>query len=329
MLTGKGMYLWKIPYCDGGAAETIARSARAAGFSHVLIKIANGTASFNTDPIAGVDWVKPVAEACRAAGIAVWGWQYVYGYNPQIEAEMALRRIGQVPLDGFVVDAEQEYKMTGATPAGVYLRVLRDGCPLPIALSTYRYPSLHPEFPWEAFLSKVDLVMPQVYWMGATNAADQLARCHQEYRRLAPGLPFVPTGAAFHQDGWTAKPAEIQAFAGQAVQLALPAINFWEWYSARTYSLWDAVAALPDGRPADPPDGKEPAVLRMRVNVDVLNIRSGPGTNYPDVGDLHKGDLVDVLDVAGSNAWVKIGSNPDRWACVQLGTRYMTVEERQ
>jgi len=32
----------------------------------------------------------------------------------------------------------------------------------------------------------------------------------------------------------------------------------------------------------------------VEVKADILNIRDGPGTNYQDIGDLHKGDKVEV-----------------------------------
>ena len=65
--------------------------------------------------------------------------------------------------------------------------------------------------------------------------------------------------------------------------------------------------------------------MKMRVNVDTLNVREGPGTTYADVGDLHKDDVVDMLNVGGTGAWVQIkgGTYDGKWICVQLSsTRY-------
>jgi uncharacterized protein YraI len=57
----------------------------------------------------------------------------------------------------------------------------------------------------------------------------------------------------------------------------------------------------------------------MIVTADVLNIRTGPGTNYPDVGDLHKGDIVEVRDVAGTSAWIQMKDG--NWAASQYSSK--------
>lgn len=77
--------------------------------------------------------------------------------------------------------------------------------------------------------------------------------------------------------------------------------------------------------PSEGPAGPAPG-LRMRVNVPRLNIRSGPGTWYPDIGDLLVDEIVEVLNVAGDEAWVEIA--PGQWACVQKElTQYLVKIE--
>jgi hypothetical protein len=326
MLTGKGMWIWNIWDCEKGNPAAIAAKAKAGGFSHVLIKVSDGQVRHNV--VKGVDTVPPVVEALRAQGISVWAWQYVYGNNPVAEAQQAVNRLLSLPgFDGFVINAEMEYKKR-PTEAKVYCDAVRRSIHLPIALSSFRFPKLHPEFPWQVFLSRVDINMPQVYWMGATNSAAQLVRSVTEFRSMMPDLPIIPTGASFHQDGWTSKPAEIVAFADKAKEMGFDTINFWEWANAVRYGLWDTVAALwRDGAPVEKPEEPEPVEngsMRLQVLVDVLNVRTGPGINFPDVGDLHRGDTVEISAVSGAECWVRIGQNPDRWACVQRGgTKFM------
>lgn len=89
-LKGKGLWIWKIPQVEGGNASSIATIAKNAGFSHVLIKIADSSYAYNVDKNTGVDLIPPVVDALRAKGILVWGWHYVYGYNPQGEAAIAI-----------------------------------------------------------------------------------------------------------------------------------------------------------------------------------------------------------------------------------------------
>ncbi len=244
-LKGKGMMIWKIPDCEGGKASEIARVAATCGFSHVLIKIANETRPYNTDSL-GNDLIFPVADALRARGIEVWGWHYVYGYNPLGEARIAISQTKKFSLDGYVIDAEAEYKLPGrATVARTFMTELRKGLPsTPVALSTYRWPSYHPTFPYVAFLEKCDLNMPQVYWMQAHNPDYDLKRSVSEFKAISPYRPIVPTGPAFSEGGWTPTDAEIVLFMDTAKSLGLTAANFFSWDYARKYmaSAWNTIA---------------------------------------------------------------------------------------
>ena len=112
-LSGKGFFIWQIPNCEGGDAQKIAAEAKTAGLSHVLIKIADGIYTYNYDWAQHVDLAFPVAQALRAEGIQVWGWHYVYGNSPTAEADIAIKRIKELSLDGYVIDAETQYKEPG------------------------------------------------------------------------------------------------------------------------------------------------------------------------------------------------------------------------
>lgn len=69
-----------------------------------------------------------------------------------------------------------------------------------------------------------------------------------------------------------------------------------------------------------------PSATRVRVLVPVLNIRSGPGTQYQDLGDLHAGDILDVLDLGGSDVWVQF--EPGRWSAFKVAnSKFMEVVE--
>jgi len=246
-LQGKGFYTWKLPNCEGGDATRFAATAKAAGLSHVLIKIADGTTVYNGTWGDPKDWVTPIVSALRAEGIQIWGWQYVYGRDPIGEANVAVRRSQQYNVDGFVIDAEKEYKESGkAEAARRYMTQLRNGLPnTPLALSSYRYPSLHPQLPWKDFLEKCDINMPQVYWMQSHNPAAQLQRCLKEFAAMSPVRPIIPTGAAFREGGWEPSVAEVQEFLTSAKTLGLPAANFWVWDDARMGilpGLWETIA---------------------------------------------------------------------------------------
>ena len=246
LIEGKGFFTWKIPNCERGDANMIARYARNAGLTHVVLKVADGATIYNGTWGDPKDYTTPVVTALRVNGIQVWGWHYIYGDNPAGEANTAITRIRQYNLNGYVLDVEKEYKESGKQAAAKkFMSALRTACPdLPIALSSYRYPSLHPQVPWKEFLEKCDLSMPQLYWMKAHNPGDQLARCVREFETKHPSLPIVPTGAAFREYGWQPTSSEILEFFKKAKELNLNAVNFWEWSDARSSNLpgiWETI----------------------------------------------------------------------------------------
>lgn len=279
---GKGFFIWKLFVPSGSTfvaldPEQIADQAEAAGLGHVLIKVANGVWRYNF--LNGQDLCPAVVSALKARDIQVWGWHYVYGENPAMEAETACRRVNELGLDGYVLDAEAEWKQPGMA---LRARTLMDridliGMNVPLALSSYRYPSLHRELPWDVFLPGVDFAMPQVYWMHAHNPAEQLIRTLDEYAKLAPGMGIVPTGAAFKEWGWIATPQEIYEFMFQADVEDCPAVNFWEWNNcqANLPAGWDEIADYPWPGPVivppeEPPADWEEAMEAIRSRVELL-----------------------------------------------------------
>lgn len=245
-IQGKGFFTWKIPNCEGGVAAAIAAQAKSADLTHVLVKIADGTYSYNLEKDSRKDLLPAVVQALHEQGIQAWGWHYVYGNNPLGEANKAIQRIQELGVDGYVIDAEEEYKLPGRKEAARrFMNQLRTAMPsLPIGLSSYRYPSYHPQLPWKEFLEQCDFNMPQVYWMKAHNPAEQLKRCVREFQAMAPSRPIVATGAAFRQFGWAPTAAEILEFLQAVRSLNLSGANFWEWSEARTARVpggWDTI----------------------------------------------------------------------------------------
>ncbi len=79
-LEGKGIFIWKIKDCEGGDPQAIAAHATEAGFTHILIKIADGAFTYNYDYDLNVDLVPPVIQALRNSGdqclglaLCLWG----------------------------------------------------------------------------------------------------------------------------------------------------------------------------------------------------------------------------------------------------------------
>ena len=73
----------------------------------------------------------------------------------------------------------------------------------------------------------------------------------------------------------------------------------------------------------------EPVHEAYRVVVNLLNIRSGPGTHHQLVGQIKGGLTLVTMDKAndyGGNLWVKLSDDPVMWCCAEwYGTALMEV----
>jgi hypothetical protein len=246
-LQGKGFFIWKVRDCEGGDAQAIANLAKASGYTHIAVKVADGPYAYNINTTTGADLAAPVVQALRARGIRAWGWHYVYGSNPVGEANIAIQRIQALGLEGYIIDAEAEFKQPGReTAARTLMSRLRNTFPqFPLALTSYRFPSYHPQFPWKAFLEYCDFNMPQVYWEQAHNPDAQLRRCVSEFQALTPFRPIIPIGPAYKTGGWAPTPTDIVTFLDTARALNLSAASFFSWDECRRDlpQVWNAIAS--------------------------------------------------------------------------------------
>jgi hypothetical protein len=274
-LNGKGIFIWQIKPILNGNPAAIADAALDAGLTHVVVKVADGRYKYNF--YNGQDLVPAVVDQLRQRGLKVWGWHYVYGAHPVEEANIAAVRIQQLALDGYVINAEKEFKVAaGKTMAKTLMQALRAKVSgVPVALSTYRYLSVHPEFPFQAFHPYIDLSMPQVYWQASTNSAQQLRKSYNEYINGMPGLPIIPTGPCYRVTGWAPTPEQIVAFLDEARVIGLSAANFWDWGGAADKGgiLWNAIKAYswagsspPPPPLPTPPPGMDPGERISRLD---------------------------------------------------------------
>ncbi len=335
---GKGYFIWNIAETEGGDPNSIARAAREAGLGHVLIKITDGTYAVNNVPSLPL-----VIDALRAEGVEVLGWGYVYGDYPEKEANIAISRMIELGLTWFVIDAESQYK-NKTSQAVTYTNRLRAALPnVTLALSSYRWPSLHREFPWKEFLSRVNVNMPQVYWVNAKDAGAQLRRSVKEFKEF-PERPIIPTGAAyvdnFNVDPttkayWRPTVDQVREFMATATELGLGGFNFWVWEHAKKFlpETWEAIAEFglpavdpeePEPVPNEPDPEPEPETYPVRIAKPTsevnswLNIRSKPSTNYSIVGKVLPSEDVFVLEeeiAADGSTWVRVGHH--QWAAMR------------
>lgn len=311
---GKGVFVWQVKQVAGGDPAAIVGLAKAARLTHVLIKVADGKFNFNITN--GKDMVPGLVAALRSQGIQAWGWQYIYGGDPIGEAKKGIERVKQFALDGFVVNAEKEFKADGMDKvAKKYMEELRKGLPNhSIGLSTYRYPVVHYQFPFKTFLNYCHFSMPQVYWINSVNPGQQLRRSVSEFLALKPNQPIVPTGSAFTYATWSATSQQLIAFFDTARELKLPGANIWEMATAQDNdgSLWKTISDYKWDSSSPPPNKEDdvqlPIVTLAKPN---LNIRSGPGTQNSIVGKLPYKSSVTIVNI--------VRENGDLWGKTELG----------
>ena len=222
MLDGKGMWIWQIKNCEGGDLGAIVAKAQAAHLSHVIIKVADGTGyGPSTEPAKYPKLVRRLQDV----GIQAWVWQYVYANHPTAEAEWGARLANKVGADGFVIDAEVEYKGKYSR-ADTYATVLRSHLDddIPIALSSYYLPSYHPTIPWKQFLAVCDLNMPQIYWC-SHSPVWAVQKSIVENRKF--GVPVFPTIGG-HTRIWHRANTQKLAIA-EIAKFGLLGFNVWSW----------------------------------------------------------------------------------------------------
>ncbi|MDY6866631.1 MAG: SH3 domain-containing protein [Chloroflexota bacterium] len=326
-LTGKGMFTWVIPDCEGGDIDAIIARAKEAQLTFLMPKIANGTVKYSHN----LTYLAEFVEKCHAAGIKVIAWHYVYGTYPESEARRSIEELSKYPYDGFVINAEKEYKGRPAQ-AKIYCKMLRAAFPdLFIGLSSYRYPDYHPELPWNEFLTYCDVNMPQVYWEQADGtAASQLDRCIALF--TDPKFiqrPIMPTGAAYTNAGWVAKPDDIIDFIKRADELELSAISFWEWRYPRSRfpELWTAIVNTPFGEYEEPemPDMQPTGIYNIKLSGSFY-LRAEPTDNSAVVGYGYPGDVFIGLEKTADN-WYRLALGGVETAWISGRTKYTTITE--
>lgn len=116
--------------------------------------------------------------------------------------------------------------------------------------------------------------------------------------RTGPGTNYAKTG---------------QLNRGDVVDLISKVSGFWNIGAGKYVSADYIQVIAQNGAPA-PNAGRQ-----GKVNYAYLNVRSGPSTSYPKVGQLQQGQTVNILETS-SNGWHRIGTN--RWV---MGTYIQEV----
>jgi len=238
---GKGLFISKIKQVYFGSAEIVAKKCTELALGWVAVKIADGAAFYNLR-WNGKRWsddiLSPWVTELKDAGIEVYGWHQVYGYNPQGDATAGSRRILQLGLDGYIVHPGAEYNSFHSAAAS-YMGELVQLLPpkFDVGLMSFGDPEAYPDFPWEPFLGHASYFLPMVYWhhpdrMTGTTPEAELVSAIEGWSRIRPGVPFIPAGRAFSDDGYPdpgPKPEDLQAFMDACRLKNCQGAGFWCW----------------------------------------------------------------------------------------------------
>jgi lysozyme len=65
-----------------------------------------------------------------------------------------------------------------------------------------------------------------------------------------------------------------------------------------------------------------PVLFRVQMTYPALNVRAGPATTFPDIGDVMAGQVLDVYEVHSPSGWLRIHATEQRW--ISGSTTYHT-----
>jgi len=282
-ILGKSTMLWKIKDVLGGDPELIADHLKEMGANSLQVKAADGVGAYNLK-LTPTGWkdvlIGPLSDALEQNKIDLWGWHYLYGVEPEREAQRAAERMSAYPFKGWILDVEKEFKKNNQySRARRFMSTLRSLLPdATIVLCSYRYPSYHREVPWQIFLDGCDFVMPQVYWVSAHNPAFQLNRTIDEYQVLYDSyamepLPMIPVGSAYKEWGWQAAEADITEFLDAAKNdQGLGGVSFWRHGHIISLGLDEPIIdfdwPVEPVDPPDPPDPTDPELVKRVENLE-------------------------------------------------------------
>jgi len=262
--TGKGMFLWILHrLCDGDMLK-LAEQLHRENYQWVCVKVVEGRLTFDPYPrekdIPSQQELLTILAPClENYGIELHLWGFYYGStwslrdNTPYEIERTLEQIAKWRPKSFMVNAETHFKRSKSrTRARDLLAGIKTGMAgandsipdIPIGLSSFKFPTSHPEMPWDIFGQYADYWSPQVYWVAAHNPASQLERSIQQHKDIAD-LPMIPAGSAYPDSSYRWKPSvsELREF-NDAVQEKYPGILYWEYHYIEDEPSWqDEIAS--------------------------------------------------------------------------------------
>ncbi len=241
---GQWLYVWEVS-ASGGIDALIAQ-AKAMKMAGLNIKAFDGDTAWTQ--------FSDSANAVKAAGLRLGAWGYVYASN-LAQTAVAAKAAVTAGAEFVVFDAEVEFETpTGAADAkilGDYVRALMPD--VTIGYTTFALPADHPQFPYVAFNSWCDFVMPQVYWADA-GMSPQTMLTESVQQLSGYGKRIFPVGQAYAPATIT----EIAEFGAGCAEHWTEGVSWWDAQSS-TSELQAAVAQVEVYTP------KPPSPVRYQV----------------------------------------------------------------
>jgi hypothetical protein len=251
--SGKGMWIYLPAATEGGNASAIVAKAKAAGLTHLWVRMGSAWDGFNVVPF--VNQLLPVA---HAAGIKVIGWDFPKLEPVDADIQRAVTMIRHTTpsgdrIDAFSADIETRSEGTRLTPeaARAYGAALRAavGDAYPLIATVPRPSKERASFPYGDVTASYDAIAPMVYWLNRQPDTD-VAGALRDLAAL--GKPVFPVGQAY--DGaaeggrkGVPPPDELQRFMTSASAHGATSVSFWSWQHANE-PAWAAITGAPEFR---------------------------------------------------------------------------------
>jgi hypothetical protein len=228
---GQGMWIWYMSHSNGGSVAAIVAQAHAAGMTTLFVKSSDGSSNYWSQ------FSPQLVAELHANGLKVCGWQYVYGTNPEGEANLGAEAVAN-GADCLVIDAEAEYEgHYGA--AQTYIADLRAkvGAAYPLGLASFPYVYYHTSFPYSVFLGPngAQFNAPQMYWKDIGNSVDT-AYANTFISNRVYGRPIFPLGQTYNHPS----SSELVRFREEAVDYGATGLSWWDWQETPS-SGWTAL----------------------------------------------------------------------------------------
>jgi hypothetical protein len=223
---GNWLWLWQAGALGKQPIE-MAAAARDMGVTGVIVKVHDGRIS---SPASSkfMRQFRELVGPLKSVGLGVAAWGYVYGSDPDGEADAVLEALS-LGAQWYVIDAEVEFEKDGMDKAAARFlsRIFQEVPDAVIGLSSFAVTDLHSKLPWVVFARYCKVMLPQVYWKEIGWPVDNaVRRSLNSYAKL--NRPIAPVGQAY--GGVPGK--EMVRFAELVKSYGCMGISWWSWQHA-------------------------------------------------------------------------------------------------